>query len=95
MMRRSKYEAVSRAPLNSSAFSALLMPTLEPRFAGFTKQGYPRESSISSIRVSLSLSHCHLVREIHLTCGRSWWAKIFFIVGLSMPAALPSTPLPT
>ena len=36
----------------------LPMPTLEPRFAGLTKQGYPRESSISSVQVSLFFSHC-------------------------------------
>jgi hypothetical protein len=34
---------------NSSVLSALPIPTLDPRFAGFTKQGYPREFSIFSI----------------------------------------------
>jgi len=37
--------ARSRAAASSSAALTLLMPTLEPRFAGLTKQGKPTASA--------------------------------------------------
>ena len=62
---------------------------------GLDEAGYPREVFDLLVQAFLSFSHCLRVRAAHATCGRPWWAKIFFMVGLSMPAALPSTPLPT
>ena len=41
MMRRSWRAARSMAAGRSSAAFTLLMPTLEPRFAGLTKHGKP------------------------------------------------------
>ena len=42
---RSNWNASTNASSSSSRFLHLLIPTLEPRFAGFTKQGYPNLSS--------------------------------------------------
>ncbi len=44
------------------ARTRLLIPTLDPRLAGFTKQGYPMDTSISMRKKALSFSHCVLVK---------------------------------
>ena len=45
MIFRSNKKASTNAASNSSRLSHLLIPTLEPKFAGLTKQGYPSVST--------------------------------------------------
>src|SRR5215204_5445675 len=60
----SLHDALPISFFSSAAFSALPMPTLEPRFAGFTKQGYPRELAISS-RSEEHTSELQSHRDLH------------------------------
>ena len=80
---------------SSAAALTLLMPTLEPRLQGFTKQGTPTASTTSRAR---AVRRARQSRRRTITCsttGRPWARNTVFIVALSMPTAEASTPAPT
>jgi len=71
------------------------MPTLEPRFDGFTKQGKPVTSATRRATRSGRSRHSCRSTTVYSTIGRPWAEKTAFIVALSMPTADASTPAPT
>ena len=72
------------------------MPTLEPRLAGLTKQGYP-SSSATRRRQAPGVGRPLVVAQDDRcgTTGSPWARNTAFIVALSIPTAEARTPAPT
>ena len=71
------------------------MPTLEPRFDGFTKHGNPVTSRTRRATWSGRSRHSRRRTTVYSTIGSPCAEKTAFIVALSMPTAEASTPAPT
>src|SRR6266446_1108798 len=87
MMRRSYRAARSMAAARSSGAFTLLMPTLEPRLAGLTKQGKPISTPMPRAIGPGSRSQSCRRTVAYSTIGRLWARKRSFIATLSMPLA--------
>ena len=71
------------------------MPTLDPRFEGFTKHGKPMASATRARTRSGASRHSARMTTRCSTMGSPWAANTAFIVALSMATAEASTPAPT
>src|SRR5881296_2538238 len=71
------------------------MPTLEPRFDGFTKHGKPVTSRTRRATGSGRSRHSRRSTTVYSTIGSPCAENTAFIVALSMPTAEASTPAPT
>ena len=71
------------------------MPTLEPRFEGFTKQGKPMAAAMRRSTADGARRHSARRTTACSTMGRPCARKMVFIVTLSIPTAEASTPAPT
>ena len=71
------------------------MPTDEPEFAGFTKQGRPIARSTRSITALGSAASSCAFTAIHGTTGMPAASSRRFETSLSICSAEPSTPAPT
>ena len=67
------------------------MPTLDPESAGFTIIGYCNVRSTRSTTCSLRSNHSLSENHAYSTTGMPLWARIIFMVILSMPFAEAST----
>ena len=94
-MRRSWRAASATAAAKASGALTLLMPTLEPRLAGFTKQGNPIWAATAASTVAGAAAHSCRFSDRYGTTGRPWARNMSFMATLSMPSAEPSTPAPT
>ena len=59
---RSNWKASSIPDFSSSSLLHLLIPTLEPRFAGFTNTGYV-SLSLTSLIIFPHIFHIHFLRN--------------------------------
>ena len=80
---------------SSLRLCALLMPTDDPRFAGFTNRGYFSLLSTSFSTFFGSFFHAPRRMVTCFTMGIPAAMNNDFIMSLSMPAAEPRTPAPT
>ena len=86
-------ERERRARRRSSARScAFETPTDEPRFAGFTKHGYPSSASTRSANATPSWPSRN---DADAATRKPHAANARFIITLSIPTAEPTTPAPT
>ena len=85
--------------LSSSLLLAFVIPTEEPAFEGFTKQGYGILLSIFSIILFFSSScissNICLYTTVYLACFIPMLSAIIFVYDLSMEILDESTPQPT
>ena len=83
------------AAASSLRSRTLLMPTDDPRLAGFTNTGYCSFSSIILVHLRGFAFHSPRSSVTCFTMGKPAIANIFFMASLSMPTDEPSTPDPT
>ena len=92
---RSNCSASSIAARRSSSDFAFEIPTLDPRFAGFTKTGNRSSFVTRAAMPFASAFHSRRSTTRYGPTGSVWAMNSVFITALSMPTADPSTPAPT
>ena len=88
---RSWRKASSTAAASPSGAVTLLMPTLEPRLAGFTKQGYPKALTASASAAPNRRFRSTTWSATAMPTPRS----TYLTLSLSMVSAEAATPDPT
>src|SRR5437867_2055888 len=92
---RSSPAARSTAAGSAAASRTLLIPTLEPRFAGLTKHGKPSVWATRAATRARALRHSCRWTTTYSAIGRPCAWNTALIVTLSMPTAEARTLAPT